>query len=158
SMISDILYRLRSLFRRQRVEKELDDELRFHFDHAVEKGIRSGLTGDEAARRARILIGGMDQVKEECRGVRGGRLREIMMQAIRYAVRRLRQKPVFTAVAILTLALGIGANTAIFSIVNAVLLRSLPFPEPDRLVRIFFSNPGLGMRSVLYSVPELEDL
>jgi predicted permease len=158
SMISDILYRLRSLFRRQRVEEELDDELRFHFDQAVEKGIRAGLTRDEARRRARILIGGIDQVKEECREARGVRLMEILMQDVRYAVRMLRQKPVFSAVAILTLTLGIGANTAIFSIVNAVLLRSLPFPEPDRLVRIFFSNPGLGMRSVLYSVPELEDL
>ncbi len=157
-MFSDVWFRLRSLFQRGRVEQELDDELRFHFENQVEKGIRSGLTAAEAARRARMLVGGMDQVKEDCRDARGVRHLDILVQDIRYALRVLRQKPLFSGVAILTLALGIGGITAIFSIVNAVLLRPLPFPEPDRLVRIFFSNPGLGMRSVLYSVPELEDL
>jgi predicted permease len=157
-MLSDVLYRLRSLFRRERVEEELDDELRFHFEQAITKGIRAGLGRDEAMRQARTLIGGIAQVKEECRDARGVRLMEILMQDIRYALRMLRQKPVFTVFAILTLALGIGANTAIFSIVNAVLLRALPFPEPDRLVRIRFSNPGLGLHGVLYSLPELEDL
>jgi predicted permease len=157
-MLSDVLYRVRSLFRRERVEEELDDELRFHFEQAITKGIHAGLSRDEAVRQARILIGGMSQVKEECRDARGVRLMEILMQDVRYALRMLSQNRVFTAFAILTLALGIGANTAIFSIVNAVLLRPLPFSEPDRLVRIRFSNPGLGLRGVLYSLPELEDL
>src|SRR5580658_5168460 len=157
-MLADIIFRLRSLFRRNRVEAELDDELRFHFEQQVEKYAGSGLTHAEAVRRARLFFGGMDQVKEECRAARGVELVETLFQDIRYALRMLRKNPTFTAVAVLTLALGVGANTAIFSIVNAVLLRSLPFREPDRLVRIFFNNPGTGMHGVLYSVPELEDL
>ena len=157
-MLNDISFRLRSLIRRKRVEAELDDELRFHFDQQVEKYVRLGLTREEAVRRARLFFGGIDQVKEECRDARGVRLVEVLFQDVRYGLRMLRQKPTFTLVAVLTLALGIGANTAIFSLVNAVLLRSLPFPEPERLVRIFFNNPGTGLHGVLYSVPELNDL
>ena len=157
-MLSDISFRLRSLVRRKRVEAELDDELRFHFDQQVEKHVRSGLTREEAARRARLLFGGIDQVKEECRDARGVHLMEALFQDIRYGLRMLRKKPVFTMVAVLTLALGVGANTAIFSIVNAVLLRSLPFRSPDRLVRIIFNNPGVGLRDIPFSVPELDDL
>jgi len=157
-MLSDLLFRLRSLLRRNTVESELDDELRFHFEQQVEKSIRSGLSRDEAIRRARMLIGGIDQVKEECREARGVHLFDTLLQDLRYGWRMLAKKPAFSLIAILTLAIGIGANTAIFSLVDAVLLRSLPFPDPDRLVRIYFSTPGTGMRSVLYSLPELNDL
>ena len=157
-MLTDIIFRLRSLLRRTRVETELDDELRFHFEQQVEKHVRSGLAHEEAVRRARLFFGGMDQVKEECRDARGMQLLETLLQDLRYAVRMLRQKPTLTLVAVLTLALGVGASTSIFSIVSAVLLRSLPFSDPDRLVKILFNNPGTGLRGVLYSVPELEDL
>ena len=157
-MLSDIFFRLRSLFRRNRVEAELDDELRFHFEQQVEKHVGAGLQREEAVRRARLYFGGMDQVKEECRDARGVKLMETLFQDVRYALRMLRQKPAFTLVAVLTLALGVGANTAIFSIVNAVLLRSLPYRDPDRLVRIYFNNPGVGLRDVPYSMPELDDL
>jgi predicted permease len=157
-VLSDISFRLRSLVLRKRVEAELDDELRFHFDQQVEKHVRSGLTREEAVRRARLLFGGIDQVKEECRDARGVHLMEVLFQDIRYGLRMLRKKPAFTMVAVLTLALGVGANTAIFSIVNAVLLRALPFRSPDRLVRIIFNNPGVGLRDIPFSVPELDDL
>src|SRR5713226_5912731 len=92
------------------------------------------------------------------RGSKGSVHMEALLQDVRYGLRMLVKKPTFTIVAVLTLALGVGANTAIFSIVNAVLLRSLPFPDPDRLVRIYFNNPGVGLRGVRFSVPEFDDL
>jgi hypothetical protein len=157
-MLSDLAFRLRSLFRRSTVEAELDDELRFHFEHQVEKCIRSGMTREEARRQARLSVGGIDQVKEECREERGVQPMENLLQDLRYGWRMLVRRPGFTIVAVLTLALGVGANTAIFSIVNAVLLRSLPYRDPDRLVRIFFNEPGVGLRDVRFSKPELDDL
>src|SRR6516165_10224713 len=81
-----------------------------------------------------------------------------LFQDVRYGLRMLVKKPTFTIVAVLTLALGVGANTAIFSIVNAVLLRPLPYPDPNRLVRVFFNEPGVGLRDVRFSKPELDDL
>src|SRR5512135_1023038 len=106
----------------------------------------------------RWSVGGIDQVKEERREARGVQHMENLLQDLRYGWRMLVKKPAFTIVAVLTLALGVGANTAIFSIVDAVLLRPLPFPEPDRLVRIYFNNQGIGLRGVRFSVPEFDDL
>ncbi len=143
-MLDDLKHRLRALFRRDTVERELDDELRFHFDRQVEKYMQDGLDRTEAVRRARLEFGGLDQVKEEYRDSLGVRLLTDLRRDVVLAVRTLKRQPGFSATAILTLALGIGATTAIFSVVYGVLLKPLPFYEPDRLVALYHLAPGFG--------------
>src|SRR6266699_5126335 len=156
-MLNDLLFRLRSLFRRKNVEAELDDELRFHFEQHVAKSIESGLALQEARRRARLEFGGMEQLKEEHRDARGVTFIETLLQDLRYGVRQLLKSPGFATAAVLTLALGIGANTAIFSLIDAVMLRFLPVHNPEELVQVQMQNPA-GRINPVFTNPIWEQL
>ena len=134
----------RNIFRNKRAEQELDDEVRSYLELTAAENVRRGMSSEEALQKARRDLGGMEQVKENVRDVRTGASFETLMQDVRYAIRSLRKNPSFATIAILTLALGIGANTTIFSVVNGVLLKPLPYPHPDRLVTLWESHPEFG--------------
>ena len=133
-MLTDWMLRLRSLFRRSAVEQELDEELRFHIDQQLESYLRQGLSQEEARRRVRLEFGGVDQIKEEHRDARGVSVLAHLGRDLRYAMRQARRAPAFTALAVVCLGLGIGVNTSIFAVLNAVMFRAMPVQDPGRLV------------------------
>jgi len=129
--------RLRSLFRRGQVEAELNEELRYHLERQIEVNTAAGMSVEEARYAALRAMHGLDQRKEECRDMRRVRLIEDLWRDFRFSLRSLLKRPGFTAIILIALALGIGANTAIFSLVNAVILQPLPYRDPDRLISVY---------------------
>ena len=148
----------RHFFRRQREERDLDEEISSALDILAEEKVAAGMSPQEARRAAGIELGGAEQVKEAVRDVRPGRILEQAWQDVRYAARGLAKSPTFTAVAILTLALGIGANSAIFSVLDAVLIRPLPYAQPDRLVMIWSEFRSAGQKRVPSAGPQYAEL
>ena len=154
-MLSDLWIRVRSLLRRERVEAELDAELRFHVDRQIAKHVQAGVPFEEAKRRARIELGGVEQTKEECRDARGVRLLETFVHDILYGLRQLRRDPAFTIIAVLGLALGIAVNTTIFSVMDWALFRSLPVSHPSQITLLAFQQKR-GSIETDFSYPEYE--
>ncbi len=150
-MLSDIRYRLRAIFRRGAMERELASELKFHRERLVSTLMATGLTRADADRQARLAMGGAEQVTEACRDARGVAILEGTWQDLRYALRQLRKSPVFTIVVVTSLGLGIGANTAIFSLIDAVLLRSLPVAAPHQLYIVAPTQADGTTRGVDYA-------
>jgi len=156
-----IYRRLRAVFRKEELNQQLSDELAFHLAKQIDQNIAAGMSPDEARYAALRKFGGVEQVKEECRDAWGMRFIDTLLQDIRYGLRMLAKNPGFTAVAVVTLALGIGANTAIFTLINAVLLQSLPLKNPGQLVLFYDgaatgTNTSNGIPNDIYSYPAWE--
>ena len=152
-LISRLTSLWRNLFHKDRVDQEFTEEIQAYLDLLTEEKIRQGLTPQEARRSALVELGGVEQVQERVREIRMGQFIETTWRDVRSGVRALVHSPIFTAVTVLSLALGIGANTAIFSVVNGLLLRPLPYPEPEQIVHVWHtppqqSFPGLDRFSV----------
>jgi predicted permease len=160
-MLADLRFRLRALFNRNALERELDDELRFHLEHEIEKHVRAGMSRADAERTARMAFGGVERIKDDTRDARGLVFVDTMMQDLRYALRGLRASPGFAAAVILTLGLGVGANAAMFGIVDRLLFRPPPaLRDAETVHRAYFHTIVGGQQDVHrhVSIPRYFDI
>ncbi len=155
--LSDLLRRWRALTRKDEMNQELDEEMQFHLERDVERNVKSGMSPEDARYAALKSFNRLEQSKEECRSARGVGLIENIVRDVSYSIRVLTKSYAFTIVVILTLALGIGANTAIFSFANGILLRPLPYPQSDRLAVLDETAPKQGIASLAVSYPNFLD-
>src|SRR5215470_2226075 len=142
-----IYSRLYGLLRKKRIEQEMDDEMRFHLLMRTRDNIERGMRPYEAEREARRRFGNVGRIKDLARDIKGGGFMETLLQDMRYGARMLLKSPNYTLIAVVSLALSIGANTAIFSVVNTLLLKALPYHDPDRIVLAWGVIPGGNNRS-----------
>ena len=149
--------RLRYLVFRSIEERELDEEMRLHIDLEARDLIEQGMNPEEARRQARLSFGGVDRYREWVRDARGVLWLDQLRQDLSFAVRTLRRSPGFAAGALLVLALGIGATTTAFGVVDAVLLQPLPYPQPEQLVRVWPASPRTGVDRRTFSIPDFRD-
>ena len=149
---------LRSIFDRPGLDAEMDAEMRFHIERETEANLQAGMSPKEARRAAMVSFGGVDRFKEQGRSAFGWQWLDDLLRDVRRALKGMRRSPGFTAIALTMLALGIGANTAIFSVINAVLIRPLPFGEPDRLVQVYESHQQRGWDRFYFSHPNAFDV
>lgn len=150
--------RMVGILRKAQLEDELDEELRFHLAMRAQENVARGMTETEALRSASRQFGNVERVKDACRDISGGGLLEVLWSDVRFAARMLLKDRGFTGIAVLALALGIGANTALFTVMSSVLLRPLPFPEPARLMSVWSHEPATPRRTVTWSYPDFLDL
>jgi predicted permease len=155
--VREVFNRMRSFFRKHPLDQELDAEIASHLEIAQEENIARGLPAGEARRQALARFGGVQQARETHRETRGLPWLDVLMQDLRFTLRTLRRDPAFAMVAVLILALGIGANVAVFSVVNTILLRPLPFRDSQQLVRIVERDPGAGESSKTYTADATQD-
>src|SRR5215472_7218443 len=158
SMLRKLFHRLCASLRRGKIENELERELRFHLEMEVAENMRRGMSEEEARRAARISFGGVEQTKESYRDIARFRWIEDLWQDLHYGARMLLKNPGFTIIAVLALALGIGANTAIFSVVNWLMFQQLPVKEPRALIYLGFDQGGPLQNDSQFSFPEYRQI